>query len=178
MAADEIVRYTMRTAHVKDGIWMRAKCLVHKDCRQLGVMVTPSGRCVQPRTKTKDIKDLNANFVKHLEKRDEVDGTSHVARADTWRKGLIHGPRAPFAVPYNPDGHGKDAHASTVSDPPLVISLAAARTAETAVANVLASMQRERVAVAAASPASSMSDSCDVYDNRGNKRKRDDSTFW
>ena len=174
MAADEIVRYTMRTAHVKDGIWMRAKCLVHKDCRQLGVMVTPSGRCVQLRTKTKDIKDLNANFVKHLEKRDEVDGTSH---ADTWRKGLIHGPRAPFTVPYNPDGHGKDANVRAVSDP-LVISLAAASTAATAVANVLVAMQRERVAVAAASPASSKSDSRDVYDNRGNKRKRDDSTFW
>ena len=134
----------------------------------------PSGRRVDLKSKTSDIKDLNANFVKHLEKRDVADGTSH---ADIWRKGLIHGPRAPFTVPYNPNEHGKDAHASTVSDP-LAISLAAARTAETAVANVLASMQRERVAVAAASPASSMSDSGDVYDNRGNKRKRDESTFW
>ena len=35
----------------------------------------------------------NANFVSHLEKRDMADGASH---ADTWRSGLIHGPRAPF----------------------------------------------------------------------------------
>ena len=32
------------------------------------------------KTKTGDIKDLNANFVSHLEKRDKVEGTSH---ADT-----------------------------------------------------------------------------------------------
>ena len=57
------------------------------------------------KTKTGDVKDLNANFVSHLEKRDEADGTSH---ADTWRKGLIHGPRAPFTVPYEPtDGGGE-----------------------------------------------------------------------
>ena len=142
MAADEIVRYTMRTAHVKDGIWMRAKCLVHKDCRQLGVMVTPSGRCVQLRTKTRDIKDLNANFVKHLEKRDKADRTSH---ADTWRKGLIHGPQAPFTVPYDDqctdgDGCGEDGAVDTgdAQDHTLAIPLAAARTAATAVANVLA----------------------------------------
>ena len=97
--------------------------------------------------------------------------------AESRRKGLIHGPGAPFTVPYKPNEHGKDANVRAVSDP-LVISLAAASTAATAVANVLVAMQRERVAVAAESPPSSKSDSCDVYDNRGNKRKRDESTFW
>ena len=61
---------------------------------------------------------MNANFVKHLEKRDEADGTSH---ADTWRKGLIHGPRAPFTVPYTDaqgagdagDGGGADGAVDT-----------------------------------------------------------------
>ena len=111
---DETVRYTMRTNAVQDGIWRRAKCLVHADCRAYGKMVQPSGRRVDLKSKTGDIKDLNANFVKHLEKRDEADGTSH---ADTWRKGLIHGPQAPmqapFTVPYDDqctdgDGGGED----------------------------------------------------------------------
>ena len=61
---------------------MRAKCLVHADCRAKGKMVFPSGRAVHLKTKTGDIKDLNANFVSHLEKRDAADGTSH---ADTVR---------------------------------------------------------------------------------------------
>ena len=56
-------------------------------------------------TKTGDVKDLNANFVSHLEKRDVADGTSH---ADTWRSGLIHGPRAPFTVPYNGEARASD----------------------------------------------------------------------
>ena len=81
--SDEMERYTMRTAVVQDGIWMRSKCLVHADCRHHGRMVFPSGRRVDLKTKTGDIKDLNANFVCHLQKRDKVDGTSH---ADTWRK--------------------------------------------------------------------------------------------
>ena len=80
------------------------------DCRLYGRMVQPSGRRVDLKTKTGDIKDLNANFVKHLEKRDKADRTSH---ADTWRKGLIHGPQAPFTVPYDDqctdgDGGGED----------------------------------------------------------------------
>ena len=58
-------RYTMRTAVVQDGIWMHSKCLVHADCRLYGRMVQPSGRRVDLRSKTGDIKDLNANFVKH-----------------------------------------------------------------------------------------------------------------
>ena len=103
MATDETVRYTMRTNAVQDGIWRRAKCLVHTDCRLCGRMVQPSGRRVDLKSKTGDIKDLNANFVKHLEKRDKADGTSH---ADTWRKGLIHGPQAHFTVPYDPKGAG------------------------------------------------------------------------
>ena len=94
---DETVRYTMRTAAVQDGIYMRAKCLVHADCRAHGRMCFPSGRRVKLYTKTGDVKDLNANFVSHLVKRDVADGTSH---ADTWRSGLIHGPRAPFTIPY------------------------------------------------------------------------------
>jgi hypothetical protein len=83
--AEETVRYTMRTNAAQDGIWRRAKCLVHADCRLYGKMVQPSGRRVDLKSKTGDIKDLNANFVKHLEKRDKADGTSH---ADTWRRGL------------------------------------------------------------------------------------------
>ena len=116
----------------------------------------PSGRKVKLYTKTGDAKHLNANFVSHLlEKRDVADGTSH---ADTWRSGLIHGPRAPFTVPY--DG---EARASEVREEPAnmeveaapdpqrdtVIALAAARTAATAVANVLAAA-RARVAAEAA----------------------------
>ena len=136
---DETVRYTMRTNAVQDGIWRRAKCLVHADCRLYGRMVQPSGRRVDLKSKTGDIKDLNANFVKHLEKRDEADGTSH---ADTWRKGLIHGPQAPFTVPYDDqcadgDGGGEDGAMDTgdAQDHTLAIPLAAARTAATAVAN-------------------------------------------
>ena len=37
----ETVRYTMRTAAVQDGIWMRAKCLVHADCCAAGKMLFP-----------------------------------------------------------------------------------------------------------------------------------------
>ena len=144
MATDETVRYTMRTNAVQDGIWRRAKCLVHTDCRLCGRMVQPSGRRVDLKSKTGDIKDLNANFVKHLEKRDKADGTSH---ADTWRKGLIHGPQAHFTVPYDAqgagdagDGGGADGAVDTgdAQDHALAIPLAAARTAATAVANVLA----------------------------------------
>ena len=61
--SDEMERYTMRTAVVQDGIWMRAKCLVHADCRAYGKMVQPSGRRVDLKSKTGDIKDLHANFV-------------------------------------------------------------------------------------------------------------------
>ena len=160
--SDETVRYTMRTAAVQDGIWMRSKCLVHADCRHHGRMVFPSGRRVHLKTKTGDVKDLNANFVKHLEKRDEADGTSH---ADTWRKGLIHGPRAPFTVPYEPtDGGGEpDAEGGTMEaeiEAPAdgqrdtAIALAAARTAATAVANVLgAARERDHLAAAQTAPA-------------------------
>ena len=127
---------------------MRAKCLVHADCRAHGRMCFPSGRRVKLYTKTGDVKDLNANFVSHLEKRDLADGTSH---ADTWRKGLIHGPRAPFVVPYDGEARASDTDSEVreesadmeveaASDPQrdTVIALAAARTAATAVANVLA----------------------------------------
>ena len=138
--SDEMERYTMRTAVVQDGIWMRYKCLVHADCRHHGRMCFPSGRRVDLKTKTRDIKDLNANFVSHLEKRDEADGTSH---ADTWRKGLIHGPRAPFTVPYDGEARASDSEVreeradmevDAAPDPQrdTVIALAAARMAATA----------------------------------------------
>ena len=137
--SDELERYTMRTAMVQDGIWMKAKCLVHADCRAKGKMVFPSGRAVHLKTKTGDIKDLIANFVSHLEKRDEADGTSH---ADTWRKGLIHGPRAPFTVPYNCEARASDnesheecadmeVEAAPEPQRDTVIALAAARMAAT-----------------------------------------------
>ena len=139
---------------------MRSKCLVHADCIAHGRMYFPSGRRVNLKTKTGDIKDLNANFVSHLEKRDKVDGTSH---ADTWRSGLIHGPRATFTVPY--DGEARtsddesheecaDMEVDAAPDPQrdTVIALAAARVTATAVANVLAAA-RARVAAEAA-PAS------------------------
>ena len=45
--SDEMERYTMRTAAVQDGIYMRAKCLVHADCRAHGRMCFPSGRRVK-----------------------------------------------------------------------------------------------------------------------------------
>ena len=98
---DETVRYTMRTAAVQDGIYMRAKCLVHADCRAHGRMCFPSGRKVDLKTKTGDVKDLNANFVCHLEKRDKVDGTSH---ADTWRKGssTVRAPPSPSRTTARP----------------------------------------------------------------------------
>ena len=112
----------MRTAAVQDGIWMRTKCLVHTDCRAAGKMLFPSGRTVHLKTKTGDIKDLNANFVSHLEKCDKVEGTSH---ADTWRKGLIHGGRArPSRCRTNQptDGGGEtDAEDAPSTDPPGVI---------------------------------------------------------
>ena len=138
--SDELERYTMRTAMVQDGILMKAKCLVHADCRAKGKMVFPSGRAVHLKTKTGDIKDLNANFVSHLVKRDVVDGTSH---ADTWRSGLIHGPRAHFTVPYDGEARASDSEVreeradmevDAAPDPQrdTVIALAAARTAATA----------------------------------------------
>ena len=152
-------------------------------------MVQPSGRRVDLKSKTGDIKDLNANFVKHLEKRDKADGTSH---ADTWRKGLIHGPQAPFTVPYDAqctdgDGGGEDGAMDTgdAQDNTLAIPLAAARTAATAKANVLAAArERERLAATEAAAATAMprpdnrcrkSEWCDnVLNHRGrcNKRKR------
>ena len=158
--SDELERYTMRTAMVQDGIWMKAKCLVHADCRAKGKMVFPSGRAVHLKTKTGDIKDLNANFVSHLEKRDEADGTSH---ADTWRKGLIHGPRAPFTVPYNceartsdDESHEECAYMEVEAAPEpqrdTVIALAAARMAATAVANVLAAVRAAEAAPAITAP--------------------------
>ena len=189
--SDEMERYTMRTAVVQDGIYMRARCLVHSDCRHHGRMVFPSGRRVDLKTKTGDIKDLNANFVSHLEKRDEADGTSH---ADTWRKGLIHGPRAPFTVPYSPyDGEARasdsevreeraDMEVDAAPDPQrdTVIALAAARTAATAVANVLAAARAR--AAAEAVPAVTVPGRCrkselfnNVHRHRGQcnqKRKR------
>jgi hypothetical protein len=100
---------------------------------------------------------ITANFVSHLEKRDEVDGTSH---ADVWRKGLIHGPRAPFTVPYEPtDGGGEpdaeggameaEIEAPADGQRDTAIALAAARTAATAVANVLgAARERDHLAAA------------------------------
>ena len=152
--SDEMERYTMRTAAVQDGIWMRAKCLVHADCRAHGRMCFPSGRKVDLKTKTGDVKDLNANLVSHLEKRDKADGTSH---ADTWRKGFIHGPRAPFVVPYDGEARASevreeraDMEVDAAPDPQrdTVIALAAARTAATAVANVLgAARERDRLHV-------------------------------
>jgi hypothetical protein len=173
--SDEIERYTMRTNAVQDGIYMRAKCLVHADCRAAGKMVFPSGRTVHLTTKTGDIKDLNANFVKHLEKRDEADGTSH---ADTWRKGLIHGPQAPFTVPYDAQGAGDGGDDGSADgamdtcdaqDNTLAIPLAAARTAATAVANVLAAArERERLAATDAAAATAMP----RLDNRGRCNKK------
>jgi hypothetical protein len=85
-------------------------------------------------------------FVSHLEKRDKVDGTSHV---DMWRSGLIHGPCAPFTVPYDGEACASDSEVreepsdmemDAAPDPQrdTVIALAAARVAATAVANVLA----------------------------------------
>ena len=133
---------------------------------------------------------MNANFVKHLEKRDEADGTSH---ADTWRKGLIHGPRAPFTVPYTDaqgagdagDGGGADGAVDTgdAQDHTLTIPLAAARTAATAVANVLAAArERERLAAIEAAAATAMprpdsrcrkSQLCDnVLNHRGRCNKK------
>ena len=121
---------------------MRAKCLVHADCRVKGKMCFPSGREVHLKTKTGDIKDLNANFVSHLEKRDKVDGTSH---ADTWRSGLIHGPRATFTVPYDGEARAaevreerSDMEVDAAPDPQRdkVIALAAARVTATAVASL------------------------------------------
>ena len=184
--SDELERYTMRTAMVQDGIWMKAKCLVHADCRAKGKMVFPSGRRVDLKTKTGDIKDLNANFVSHLEKRDEADGTSH---ADTWRKGLIHGPRAPFTVPYDGEARASevreeraDMEVDAAPDPQrdTVIALAAARVTATAVANVLAAARAR--AAAEAVPAVTVpgrcrkSDLCNnVHNHRGRcnqKRKR------
>eukprot|EP00966_Prymnesium_polylepis_P078538 1820285-Prymnesium_polylepis.1 len=135
---------------------MRAKCLVHADCRAHGRMCFPSGRRVKLYTKTGDVKDLNANFVSHLEKRDLVDGTSH---ADKWRSGLIHGPRAPFTIPCDGEARAAevreeraDMEVDAAPDPQrvdTVTALAAARTAATAVANVLAAA-RARVAAEAA----------------------------
>ena len=189
---DETVRYTMRTAAVQDGIYMRAKCLVHSDCRVHGRMCFPSGRRVKLYTKTGDVKDLNANFVSHLEKRDLVDGTSH---ADTWRKGLIHGPRAPFVVPYDGEARAAevredhaDMEVDAVPDPQrdTVIALAAARVTATAVANVLAAARARAAAEAVPAPAPAVtapldgrcrkSEMCDnVHNHRGRcnqKRKR------
>ena len=191
---DETVRYTMRTAAVQDGIYMRAKCLVHADCRAHGRMCFPSGRRVKLYTKTGDVKDLNANFVSHLEKRDVADGTSH---ADTWRKGLIHGPRAPFVVPYDGEARASDSEVreeradmevEAAPDPQrdTVIALAAARTAATAVANVLAAARARAAAEAVPAPAPAVtappdgrcrkSDLCNnVHNHRGRcnqKRKR------
>ena len=60
-------------------------------------------------------------------------GTSH---ADTWRSGLIHGPRAPFTVPYDGEARAAevreeraDMEVDAVPDPQrdMVIALAAAR---------------------------------------------------
>ena len=182
--SDELERYTMRTAMVQDGIWMKAKCLVHADCRAKGKMVFPSGRAVHLKTKTGDIKDLNANFVSHLEKRDAADGTSH---ADTWRKGLIHGPRAPFTVPYEGEARATESHEECadmeVEAPPepqrdTVIALAAARMAATAVANVLAAARAAEAAAAITAPTEGRcrkSDLCDRAHNhqgRCSKRKR------
>ena len=182
--ADETVRYTMRTAVVQDGIYMRTKCLVHADCRAHGRMCFPSGRRVDLKTKTGDIKDLNANFVSHLEKRDEADGTSH---ADTWRKGLIHGPRAPFTVPYDGEARASevgeeraDMEVDAAPDPQrdTVIALAAARVAATAVANVLAAARAAEAAPAITAPTEGRcrkSELCDrAHNHRGrcSKRKR------
>ena len=184
--SDETVRYTMRTAAVQDGIYMRAKCLVHADCRAHGRMCFPSGRRVKLYTKTGDVKDLNANFVSHLEKRDKVDGTSH---ADTWRSGLIHGPRAPFTVPYDGEARASevreepaDMEVDAAPDPQrdTVIALAAARVTATAVANVLAAARAR--AAAEAVPAVTVPGRCrkselcnNVHRHRGQcnqKRKR------
>ena len=185
---DETVRYTMRTAAVQDGIYMRAKCLVHADCRAHGRMCFPSGRRVKLYTKTGDVKDLNANFVSHLEKRDKVDGTSH---ADTWRSGLIHGPRAPFTVPYDGEARASDSEVreeradmevDAAPDPQrdTVIALAAARVTATAVANVLAAARARaaaEVAPAVIAPGRCRkSELCNnVHNHRGRcnqKRKR------
>ena len=183
---DETVRYTMRTAAVQDGIYMRAKCLVHADCRAHGRMCFPSGRRVKLYTKTGDVKDLNANFVSHLKKRDLVDGTSH---ADTWRSGLIHGPRAPFTVPYDGEARASevreeraDMEVDAAPDPQrdTVIAIAAARVTATTVANVLAAARAR--AAAEVAPAVTVPGRCrkselctNVHNHRGRcnqKRKR------
>ena len=155
-------RHTMRTDVVQDGIWQRAKCLVHADCRAHGRMVQPSGRYVHLKSKTNDIKDLNANFVKHLEKRDQADGTCH---ADTWRMGVIHGPRAVFTVKYDCAAHmsGGEPYEEVALPDDTIIALAAARTAATAVANVLGCVRVRAVAELA---------HVHSHDGRCNKRKR------
>ena len=91
------MRYTMRTRHVMDGKIMKARCTTHAACIEAGVMVQPSGRCVHLRCKTGDVKDLNWNLKKHIRKWDKVLGTNDEA---TWDAGKIHGPDAPFLIPF------------------------------------------------------------------------------
>ena len=98
MEPSPLTRYTMRTRHVKDGKIMRARCTTHATCIAAGLMVQPSGRCVHLRCKTGNVKDLNWNLRKHLRKWDEVLGTNDEI---AWDAGKIHGPEAPFLIPYN-----------------------------------------------------------------------------
>ena len=77
---------------------MKARCTAHAACIAAGLMVQPSGRRVALRCKTGNIKDLNWNLRKHLRKWDQVLGTDD---EKVWDAGKIHGPEAPFLVPYD-----------------------------------------------------------------------------
>ena len=110
--------------------------------------------------------------------------------ASTWRKGLIHGPRAPFVVPYDGEARASDSEVreeradmevDATPDPQrdTVIALAAARTAATAVANVLgAARERDHLAAAQMVPAVATprpDDRCtksELCDNARNHRGR------
>ena len=98
MEPSPLTRYTMRTRHVQDGKIMKARCTAHAACIAAGLMVQPSGRRVHLRCKTGNVKDLNWNLKKHLRKWDEVLGTNDEA---VWDTGKIHGPEAPFLIPYD-----------------------------------------------------------------------------
>jgi hypothetical protein len=96
----ELTRYIMRTRHDVDenGMVLTARCTTHAACISRGVMIQPSGRRVQLRCKTGNVKDLNWNLKKHLRKWDAVLGTNDEA---IWDAGKIHGPEARFSIPFD-----------------------------------------------------------------------------
>ena len=113
MEPSPLTRYTMRTRHVQDGKLMKARCTAHAACIAAGLMVQPSGRRVHLRCKTGNIKDLNWNLKKHLHKWDQVLGTNDEA---TWDAGKIHGPEAPFLIPYDAAPCGRGALVNAARD--------------------------------------------------------------